>query len=212
MSSISGRAGLINPKSGKRTHAMPAIEAPSGLTLTALLLTGGLSRRMGRDKAALVIGGEPLWARQLRLLRALQPQELWVSARSRPDWAPPGLRVVLDAPPSRGPLSGLAAALREVRTSHLLLLAVDLPEMTVERLQKLWSMAEPGRGVIPLNENFVEPLCALYPAEARADAEAALAGADASMQGLAGVLLEKKLAWVCPLTPEERTVHRNANT
>src|SRR5579864_2470571 len=112
-------------------------------TLTAVLFVGGLSRRMGIDKATLEFAGEPLWARQLRQLRELKPDTLWISARSRPPWCPPEIEVILDDPPSRGPLSGLDAALRRLQTSHLLALAIDLPRINVELLRKLWCLAQP---------------------------------------------------------------------
>jgi molybdopterin-guanine dinucleotide biosynthesis protein A len=72
------------------------------MTLTAVLFTGGLSRRMGVDKATMQIEGEPLWTRQLRILRELRPDSLWISARSRPEWCSPEIEVILDGPPSRG--------------------------------------------------------------------------------------------------------------
>jgi molybdenum cofactor guanylyltransferase len=96
-------------------------------TLTAVLFTGGESRRMGADKATLVLDGEPLWSRQLRTLRELQPERILISARTKPAWCPPEIEVVLDKPPSRGPLTGLAAALKRIHTTHLFALAIDLP-------------------------------------------------------------------------------------
>jgi len=57
-------------------------------TLTAVLFVGGAARRMGTDKASPLWQGEPLWSRQLRTLRELQPQKILISARTRPDWCP----------------------------------------------------------------------------------------------------------------------------
>lgn len=105
-------------------------------TLTAVLLAGGESQRMGRDKATLILDGEPLWSRQLRILRELQPEKMLISARARPAWCPPEIETVLDAPPSRGPLSGLAAALKRIETTHLLALAIDVPQMTFRAFEK----------------------------------------------------------------------------
>jgi molybdopterin-guanine dinucleotide biosynthesis protein A len=182
------------------------------MTLTAVLFAGGLSRRMGTDKATLAIAGEPLWARQLRVLRELQPNALWISARARPDWCPAEIEVVPDAEPSRGPLSGLAAALAQIKTSHLLALAVDLPRMTVEPLRRLWSLATPGCGVIPVQDNFLEPLCAIYPREAVLSAERALAGEDVSLQALSQILLTEGRLRPCLLTEEEKPFFHNANS
>jgi molybdopterin-guanine dinucleotide biosynthesis protein A len=182
------------------------------MTLTAVLFAGGSSRRMGEDKAGLVFDGEPLWSRQLRLLRELRPDVLWISARSRPAWCPPEIEVVLDAPPSRGPLSGLSAALSRLQTTHLLALAVDLPQMTAAHLHLLWSLAKPGCGVLPMAGDFFEPLCAIYPAAAAMAAKAALTSDDVSLHALAQTLVQKKYAQVHPLSEADRLVYHNVNT
>jgi molybdopterin-guanine dinucleotide biosynthesis protein A len=149
---------------------------------SVLLLAGGRSRRMGVDKAILPISGEPLWQRQLRVLSDLRPDAVWVSARTVPPWCPPEIEVVPDKPPSRGPMSGLVAGLRRLQTSHLLVLAIDLPQMTAEHLRKLWALARPGIGVIPFHGDYFEPLCAIYPVEAMVAAETALSSGDVSLQ------------------------------
>jgi molybdenum cofactor guanylyltransferase len=181
------------------------------MTLTAVLFGGGLSRRMGTDKATLAIAGEPLWTRQLRVLRELQPDTLWVSARNRPAWCPVEIEVVLDAEPSRGPLSGLAAALRKMKTSHLLALAVDLPRITGEPLRKLRSLAQPGCGVVPERDEFLEPLCAIYPSEAAATAESALTGEDVSLRQFSRTLLRDGRLRTYTLTEEEKLLFHNVN-
>src|SRR5207247_9022948 len=87
------------------------------MTLTAVLLAGGESRRMGTEKATIVFNGEPLWQRQMKLLRHLRPEEISVSARAERSWRPADTELVLDQPPSRGPISGLTADLGRTRTS-----------------------------------------------------------------------------------------------
>lgn len=179
---------------------------------SVLLLAGGRSRRMGVDKATLLISGEPLWQRQLRVLSDLRPSAVWVSARTVPPWRPPEIEVVTDTPPSRGPLSGVAAGLRRLQTSHLLVLAIDLPQMTAEHLRKLWSMARPGIGVVPLHGDYLEPLCAIYPAEAVVAAEKALKSNDVSLQHFAQNLLRQSQAQIYDLPSEERPLYLNLNT
>lgn len=182
-------------------------------SLTAVLFVGGLSQRMGVDKATLLFAGEPLWATQLRLLRELNPDALWVSARVRPAWCPPEIEVVDDEPPSRGPLSGLAAALRKVKTSHLLALAIDMPRMTAGTLRQLWSQAKPGCGVIPANDDLLEPLCAIYPVEAATNAAAALSGGgDVSLQSFVHALLRQDHMRIHPISESERGFFQNVNT
>ena len=182
------------------------------MTLTAVLFAGGLSRRMGTDKATLTLAGGPLWARQLKLLRELEPQSLWVSARERPAWCPPDIEVVPDAPPSRGPLSGIAAVLPRLQTTHLLALAIDLPHMTAEQLRKLLAAAQPGCGVIPINGDYFEPLCAIYPAEAAAVAADMLGADKLSLQDLAQALLHQNLLAPYPLAEPEKQFFHNLNT
>src|SRR5256885_1063651 len=107
------------------------------ITLTAVLLAGGESRRMGRDKAAVVFRDEPLWRRQLRILRDLGPEEIFVSARSAPTWLADNVGLLVDDAPSRGPLSCLTKGLTTMRTTHLFVLAVDMPFMTAGELADL---------------------------------------------------------------------------
>lgn len=182
------------------------------MTWTAVLLTGGLSRRMGRDKATLVIEGQPLWSKQLDILRRFNPEAIFISARQVPAWTPPGLRVVLDSTPSRGPLSGIAAALDSLATSHLLVLAVDLPWMTSEHLRKLAGLAGPSCGVIPCNKNYFEPLAAIYPKEAALLAHEALQSNDFSLQSFARELLQRRLTRSYSLSTNECDLYRNLNT
>jgi molybdopterin-guanine dinucleotide biosynthesis protein A len=167
---------------------------------------------MGVDKATLVIDGRPLWLRQLDTLRNLGPDELLISARVRPAWAPGDIEVVLDEPPSQGPLSGLTAALRRMRSTQLLALAIDLPEMTTGHLSELRQLARPGVGVIPLWGGDSEPLAAIYPATAVSIAESDLATGRLSLQSLIANLLERQMACIYPISNDERRFYRNVNS
>jgi molybdenum cofactor guanylyltransferase len=182
------------------------------MTLSAILMAGGLSRRMGADKATLLVAGKPLWQRQFQVLSGMRPVALWVSARDTLPWCPAGVEVVVDKTPSRGPLSGVAAALGRLQTSHLLVLAIDLPEMTTEHLRKLWGLSQPGTGVIPLNGGYFEPLCAIYPVEVTAVAEVALNSSDVSLQSFAQTLRRQSQTHIYNLTPEEQPLYLNMNT
>jgi molybdopterin-guanine dinucleotide biosynthesis protein A len=152
--------------------------------ITAVLLTGGKSRRMGKDKATVWFRGKLVWQIQLETLRQLTPEEIFVSARRDPDWRPADVQFIADDPPSRGPLSGLAASIERIATSHLLVLAIDMPEMTGTYLKFLYSQIEPGCGVIPKIDNRAEPLAAIYPREAASELRSALRGAEFSLQSV----------------------------
>jgi len=182
------------------------------LSLTAVLLAGGQSRRMGSDKALIRCpAGERLWSRQLRLLTSLQPECTWISARTIPTWRPSGIEVVLDAAPSRGPLSGICACLARLETTHLLVLAVDMPRMTADHLRKLRGLTQPRRSLIPLDGDWFEPLCAIYSQSAESTAAACLAGTDNSLQRLARRLVEEQLATPYSLSAVEKSLYLNVN-
>src|SRR5207237_9448022 len=97
------------------------------MDVSAVLLAGGKSRRMGQDKATIIFRGKPLWQIQLDLLRSLNPQEIFVSAQTDPTWRPLNVRFVPDNSPSRGPLSGLSASMPRIRSTHFMLLTVHTP-------------------------------------------------------------------------------------
>jgi len=181
------------------------------MNLSAVLLAGGESRRMGEDKAALLFHGTPLWQIQLNCLRKLQPAELLLSARIDPHWRPRDIRFVADAAPSRGPLSGLAAALEQTRTSHLLALAIDMPFMTHTYLRALCRRIAPGCGVLPMIGDRAEPLAAIYPAQADVDLARVLQGNDFSLQKLTSRLVAAGKLRVVAVPVTEQNLFRNLN-
>jgi molybdopterin-guanine dinucleotide biosynthesis protein A len=181
------------------------------MNISAVLLAGGESRRMGQDKATLIFHGKPLWQIQLDLLCKLEPEEMFVSARSDPAWRPSGVQFVSDEPPSRGPLSGLSATLPQIRTDHLLALAVDMPLMSENYLRLLCERIEPGRGVLPIIGDRAEPLGAIYPKGAGIDFTAALSGSGFSLQSLTKKLVEAGKLNVFNVLEEEGKFFRNFN-
>jgi molybdopterin-guanine dinucleotide biosynthesis protein A len=181
------------------------------MNISAVLLAGGEARRMGKDKATLLFRGKPLWQIQLELLRKLEPAEIFVSARTDPAWRPADVQFVADDPPSRGPLSGLAAALARMRAKHLLALAIDMPFMTEKYVGFLYDQIEPRRGVVAKIGDRFEPLAAIYPQEALANVQSALSGKDFSLQTVTGRLVAAGKLQVMPVTSQERKLFLNVN-
>jgi len=182
------------------------------MTLTAMLMAGGKSHRMGKDKATIVFGGGALWQRQLSILKSLDAQTICVSARTRPAWCPSEVETVFDLIPNRGPLSGIAAGLSSLRTSHLLALALDMPRMSSEHLKKLADLAEPGRGVVPLINDSLEPLCAIYPVEAASTAFARLSCGHLSLQDFIHDLCSIGRTRIYKISESEQDLYQNVNT
>ena len=181
------------------------------MNVSAVLLAGGESRRMGKDKATLLFRGKPLWQIQFERLRNLALTEIFVSARTDPVWRSDDVQFVADDSPSRGPLSGLAAALAQVRAKHLLALAIDMPFMTEKYLRFLCDQIEPGRGVVAKIDDRFEPLAAIYPQEALANVQSALFGKDFSLQTVIGRLVAARQLQVTPVTEREKKLFLNVN-
>jgi molybdopterin-guanine dinucleotide biosynthesis protein A len=190
-------------------HEDPASD--SRMTLSAVLLTGGESHRMGVEKATIIFQGAPVWQRQISLLRELQPQEIFISARSERPWRPADTELVLDKTPACGPLSGLVRALERMQTSHVVVLAVDMPFMKSAHLEFLCSLAREGRGVLPMIGERAEPLAAVYPREALSDFSAALRSNQFSLQPLCRNLTRAGKLRVFQISDEEKEFYRNVN-
>ena len=180
--------------------------------LSAVLLAGGESRRMGRDKATFSFRGKPLWQIQLETLRSLRPAEIFLSARTDPSWRPNDVQFIGDVPPSRGPLNGIAASLAKIHTAHLLALAIDMPFMTENYLRSICDVMKPGRGVVATIDNRAEPLAAVYPYEAEIDFRGALAGPDFSLQNVVRHLVTSGKLLEISVTEHERRLFRNVNS
>jgi molybdopterin-guanine dinucleotide biosynthesis protein A len=166
---------------------------------------------MGHDKATLRWRGRPLWEWQIDTLRGLHPEKILLSARSDVSWRPADVGLILDAAPSRGPVSGLAAALIASDSDHLFALAIDMPFMTSEHLRFLGSLAASGKGVIPMIEGNAEPLGAIYPKEARPIFREALESDNYSLQPIVRQLVATGILTATPISDSDRQFYRNIN-
>jgi molybdopterin-guanine dinucleotide biosynthesis protein A len=151
--------------------------------LSGLILAGGLSSRMGRDKALLALrDGRTLLQRQADVLREAGVTNLLLSIRPGAEQTLVGATIVADAVAGAGPLAGIAAGLRAAHTGLVLALAVDMPQLDHEHLRQLLALASPEHGVVPVVNGQIEPLVAIYPAALAASAESALAGGEYGVQ------------------------------
>lgn len=181
------------------------------MDLSAVLLAGGESRRMGRDKATVEFQGKPLWERQRALLQSVSPKKLFVSGRSDPAWRPSNVSFVADEPPSRGPLSGLAATLRRIETSHVLVLAIDLPFVAADYLRSLKASIVDERGIVPMFGGSAEPLVAIYPKIAQTEFADALSTDNFSLQNVVRTLIAAGKLVAVPVPPAQEKLFRNLN-
>lgn len=177
----------------------------------ALLMAGGRSRRMGRDKCTLPWRGRPMWEWQMQTLAALSPDKIAVTAPERPDWLPPHAGWLPDTAPDIGPLAGLLAGLRELKQGNMLVLAVDLPFMTADYLAALWAGCPGNLGSVPAGPKGWEPLAAVYPAGAADLADERLNAGRRDLQGWVDQL--HHAGWVerHAIDPDNSTLFRNLN-
>jgi molybdenum cofactor guanylyltransferase len=133
------------------------------MNLSAVILAGGESRRMGRDKAWVEVGGQPLILRALCAIRDSGIKEVFISGRAGTDYSALGYPVLFDREPGCGPLAGIERAFEATEAPLLLVLAVDLPWMSATFLRKLAERCDPLTGAIPKLRGQLEPLVAIYP-------------------------------------------------
>jgi len=142
--------------------------------VTAFILAGGKSSRMGTEKAFVEFEGRTLLARALELARSVASQVYIVGDRAKfADFAP----VIEDIFRECGPLGGIHAALLASRTELNLILAVDTPFISRGFLQYLISQAAKSPeaiALVPHCSGYSHPLCAVYRPAFAAAAEAAL--------------------------------------
>ena len=130
--------------------------------LCAVVLAGGKSRRMGTNKAFVLVAGVPIISRLIDEARLLT-DEVRISANDPAPYEPFGVPVISDIHPGQGPLAGLHAGFASTRRSFVLLLACDLPRARAEWLERLVALADAWDAVIPrTSDGRVHPLCAVY--------------------------------------------------
>lgn len=141
--------------------------------LNGLVLAGGMSRRMGRDKASLVYraDAEPEWRRLARLLAPLC-DEVLLSVRPDQDLqghGPEDAALLRDSVESAGPLTGLLTAFSRNPGKAWLVVACDLPLLDAATLQCLFDHRG-SREIVAFrssSDGLPEPLCAIYEPESR---------------------------------------------
>ncbi len=144
------------------------------LALSAVILAGGASSRMGRDKAWVESAGKPLIQLAVEKVRELGIQEIFISGRADGDYSALHLPVLYDLEPGFGPLGGIERGLRHCSQPLLLVLAVDLPQMSVAFLRKLVTQCDRLTGAVPRLRSDLEPLAAIYPKRCHAFAFSAI--------------------------------------
>jgi len=128
----------------------------------ALVLAGGKSTRMGgMDKAFLRVGGEPVVARTLALLRGCFAEVVVVS--NQPDkYSELAVVVASDEFEAAGPLAGIHAGMGRLSCPYAFVVACDMPFLRIEPIAYLIAAIRKQDAIIPRWDNDIEPLHAIY--------------------------------------------------
>jgi len=153
--------------------------------ISGIVLAGGASRRMGRDKAGLVLGGKTLLQRQVDKLRLLGIEDILLSGAGCA--ALSGGRVIPDELPGNGPLGGIHACLRCARNDACLVVSVDAALVPAAALAHLCQCHTDGVTVLR-HGGWEEPLMGVYDSDAAGQIAALLGVGERSVRALKGVV------------------------
>jgi molybdopterin-guanine dinucleotide biosynthesis protein A len=129
--------------------------------VSGFVLAGGMSTRMGRDKASLTLNGRTLLEHALAALRQVCQDVAILGRHERHGGMAP---VYEDIFPGCGPLGGIHAALSHSQTAYNLIIAVDTPFLLPEFLSYMAERAVASGAVVTTPEiaNYTQPLCTVY--------------------------------------------------
>ena len=128
---------------------------------SGVVLAGGKSRRMGRDKSQLALQGETLVARAVRKLTALSDDLILVTNTPVP-LTGLGARLIGDALAGGGALSGIHAGLLAARHEWALVVACDMPFFNLDLLRYMASLTPGHAVVVPRWQGELETLHTFY--------------------------------------------------
>ena len=138
---------------------------PHQSSVSGVVLAGGQSRRLGRDKAVEPIAGQPLIQRVIeRVSQVSTEMVVVVASRARGEALPllEAHRIALDIYLGKGSLGGIFSGLTAVQEEWGLVVACDMPFLNLELLRYMMSLREGVDAVVPVLEGRPEPTHALY--------------------------------------------------
>jgi len=149
--------------------------------VTAAILAGGASSRMGTNKALLLVDGVPIITRTYQILARLF-REVIIVTNMPEEYAFIPCRKVPDIHPGYGSIAGLQSALAHSTFSRTFVTACDMPYLNPGLIRLLCTVDETADAVVPLNsEGLREPLHAVYARSSLPAIDTAIAANDRSI-------------------------------
>lgn len=129
--------------------------------VTAILLAGGKSSRMGADKSLMDYKGKKLIQHVVDALRPFSVEIVVVANNLDKYSFLENVVFIKDFILDKGPLVGMISGLESIKTDWAFVTSCDTPFLKGELIDYLWKKKE-GLGVIPFANNYFEPLLGLY--------------------------------------------------
>jgi len=148
---------------------------------TAIILAGGESKRMGEDKAALILDGKQLLQHVIDILKPLF-DHIVVSVR-KPIGACEYPQFCDDSH-DKGPMMGVAASLQQVKTNWVFVVAVDMPFISPDLIRFLAGLRAEKQVIVPMVNGFEQPLLAYYHKSCLPMMQQQIAGGNRSLRDL----------------------------
>jgi molybdopterin-guanine dinucleotide biosynthesis protein A len=184
----------------------------TGAGFSGVVLVGGRSQRMGRDKARLLWDGVPLWRRQRRLLERAGARPVLLALRPYQRSFGERAREIRDRHTDLGPISGLQAALAASAAEWVAVLAVDMPHIDPAWFRRLRARCRPGGvGAVVVEPEGYQPLAAIYPGAALPIVARRIQEGKLSLQGLVAELVRRRRLVPLRLAKSERWRAANWN-
>ena len=138
------------------------------MSLTAIVLCGGRSTRMGRDKGALPFARETMLSHITATLRRIADDVIIVGRRDQ------AAATVHDATDDLGPLSGIATGLAASKTDLNLVVACDMPLIRADVLRRLIAAIDDSDACVAMVEGHASALCGVYRSRIAGEAQSLL--------------------------------------
>jgi molybdopterin-guanine dinucleotide biosynthesis protein A len=135
------------------------------LRVTGVILAGGMSTRLGRDKAVEPLAGQPLIGRVLSMLSDVTDTSVVVvndEARGAELPLPEDVAVAVDAYPDSGSLGGIFTGLQAASADWALVVACDMPFLNPTLLARMLELRTDHDVIVPVLDGRPEPTHALY--------------------------------------------------
>ena len=133
--------------------------------VSGIVMAGGMSRRLGRNKVVEPLGGEPLIQRVIDRLSQVVDQITVVvndAERASELSLPPSVRVATDVYPGKSTLGGMHTGLSTIDTEWGIIVACDMPFLNVKLINHMLSVREGFDVVVPVLRGYLEPTHAAY--------------------------------------------------